>query len=152
MSETNEPSEEETLRGLREVLGDSLLEARVARRRRVFVTVDRRHYRAAMAALREMGFDFLEAITGVDVGDHLEVIAHVGRRTSVAVRASVPKDDAKIQSIVDLYPAALFYEREVWEMLGVTFEGHPKLTRVFLPEDWPGGVYPLRRDQGRAGE
>lgn len=152
MSVVEEPaSEEEVLQRLREVLGEALLEARIAGKRRVFITVDREHYRTAVIALKEMGFDFLEAITGVDAGDRLEIIAHVGRRISVAVKAIVPKDDARIKSIVDVYPGALFYEREAWEMLGLHFEGHPKLERTFLPESWPQGVYPLRREYGREG-
>lgn len=147
LSGMEEPmSEEEVMQRLREALGEALLEAHIAGRRRLFVTVDRKHYRTAIVALKEMGFDFLSAVTGVDAGDHFEVIAHVGRRVSVAVRALVPKDEARIESIVDIYPGALFYEREAWEMLGILFEGHPKLERTFLPESWPSGIYPLRKE------
>ena len=138
--------EEEIVRNLKEELGSAILEIKVPRKRRVFVTVDRDHYRAALEALREMGFDYLEAITGVDAGDHLEVIAHLGRKVSVSVKAMVPKDDPRIPTIIDLFPGAEFYERETWEMLGVVFEGNPRLARTFLPEDWPQGVYPLRKD------
>lgn len=150
MSALEEPtSEEDVAQRLKEVLGEALLEARIAGRRRVFITVDRRHYRTAIIALREMGFDFLSAITGVDAGEHFEVIAHLGRRISVAVRALVPREDASIDSIVDIFPGALFYERETWEMLGIRFEGHPKLERTFLPESWPQGVHPLRKENER---
>lgn len=148
MSVFEEPtSEEDVVQRLREVLGEALLEAKIAGRRRVFVTVDRRHYRTAIIALKEMGFDFLSAITGVDAGDQFEVIAHLGRRISAAVRALVPKEDASIESIVDIYPGALYYERETWEMLGIHFKGNPKLERTFLPESWPLGVHPLRKER-----
>jgi len=153
LSGIEEPvSEEEVLQRLKEALGEALLDARIAGKRRVFVTVDREHYRTAVVALKEMGFDFLSAVTGVDAGDRFEVIAHVGRRVSVAVKALVPKDDARIASIVDVYPAAFFYEREAWEMLGIHFEGHPKLERTFLPESWPPGVYPLRKEYRQGSE
>jgi len=141
-----EPSEEEVVGWLKERLGGALLEARIARKRRVFVRVDREHFKTALIALKELGVDFLEALTGVDEGKDIEVIAHIGRSVSIAIKTAVPKSDPRLPSLVDLYPGAEIYEREVWEMLGVMFEGDPKLTRAFLPEDWPKGVYPLRKD------
>ena len=139
-------SEEEIVRELREKFGDLLLEAEVRRKRRVFVTVRREHYREVLGALRNMGFDFLEALTGIDAGDHFEVIAHVGRSSSVSVKAIIPKEDPRLPSIVDSFKGAELYEREVYEMLGIVFEGNPRLRRLLLPEDWPKGVYPLRKD------
>jgi NADH:ubiquinone oxidoreductase subunit C len=138
--------EGEIIEVLKSRLGSGLKEARVQRARRVFAVVDRERYKEAIRALASIGLDFLEAITGLDAGDHFEVIAHVGRDVSVAVKAVVPKDDPRIDSIVDVFKGAEIYEREVWEMLGVTFEGNPQLRRVFLPEDWPKGVYPLRKE------
>ena len=138
--------EGEIIEVLKSRLGSGLKEARVQRARRVFAVVDRERYKEAIRALASVGLDFLEAITGLDAGDHFEVIAHVGRDVSVAVKAVVPKDDPRIDSIVDVFKGAEIYEREVWEMLGVTFEGNPQLRRVFLPEDWPKGVYPLRKE------
>ncbi|RLF04108.1 MAG: hypothetical protein DRK00_07440 [Thermoprotei archaeon] len=138
--------EEEIVEGLKEKLGSVLREAKVQRARRVVVVVDREHYKEVLKALKEMGVDFLEAITGVDAGDHFEVIAHVGRDVSVAVKALVPKDDPRVDSVVDIFRGAELYEREAWEMLGIVFEGNPRLRRAFLPEDWPEGVYPLRKE------
>jgi NADH:ubiquinone oxidoreductase subunit C len=138
--------EGEIIEVLKSRLGSGLKEARVQRARRVFAVVDRERYKEAIRALASVGLDFLEAITGLDAGDHFEVIAHVGRDVSVAVKAIVSKDDPRIDSIVDVFKGAEIYEREVWEMLGVTFEGNPQLRRVFLPEDWPKGVYPLRKE------
>lgn len=141
-----EPGGEEVIDWLRERLGSALLEAKVVGRRRAFVRVDRGHFKTALIALKELGVDFLEAITGVDLGESIEVIAHVGRSVSVAVKTTVPKEDPRLPSLIDLYPGAELYEREAWEMLGVIFEGNPRLARTFLPEDWPKGVHPLRRD------
>lgn len=138
--------EERVVEDLKARLGAAIVEVKVPQRRRVFITVDRDHYRAALEVLREAGFDHLITITGVDAGDHFEVIAHVGRTLVVSVRAVVPRSDARIPSLIDLYKGAEFYERETWEMLGIFFEGNPRLTRTFLPENWPKNVYPLRKD------
>jgi NADH:ubiquinone oxidoreductase subunit C len=142
----SEPGVEEVVDWLRDQLGNALLEAKVTGRRRVFVRVDREHFKASLIALKELGVDFLEALTGTDEGNGIEVIAHVGRSVSIAIKTTVPKEDPRLPSLVDLYPGAEIYEREIWEMLGVVFEGNPRLARTFLPEEWPKGVYPLRKD------
>ena len=60
------------------------------------------------------------------------------------VRVQVPEDDPALPTITDLYPGADSLEREVFDMFGVTFTGHPDLTRILMPEDWIG--HPLRKD------
>jgi membrane-bound hydrogenase subunit beta len=60
---------------------------------------------------------------------------------------SVPKENPTTRTITDLLPSAVLYEREVYEMLGVNFEGHPNLIPLLLPEGWPKGVYPLRKEE-----
>ena len=56
----------------------------------------------------------------------------------------LPESETTIASLVDLYPGMNFPEREAYDLLGVTFEGHPDLTRILLPDDWEG--HPLRKD------
>ena len=126
--------------------GDAIKEINVKGPRRVFITVSPDAYKEVIHFLHEQGFDFLEAITGIDAGDCFVVMAHIGKSVSITVRTRIPRDDPKIPSIVDVYPGAEVYEREAHEMLGIVFEGNPRLERLLLPEDWPKGVYPLRKD------
>ena len=72
---------------------------------------------------------------------HLLSITHNRR---VRLEVSAPEADPTIPSIVDTWPAADWHERETWDMFGIVFEGHPSLTRILMPDDWPG--HPQRKD------
>ena len=61
-----------------------------------------------------------------------------------ASRSRCPDDDRHIPSIVSVYPANDWHERETWDMFGIEFDGHPALTRILMPDDWPG--HPQRKD------
>ncbi len=89
----------------------------------------------------------ITAITGLDLGQNLGVLYHI--RTSKAfltIKAEVPKANPNIASIVDLIPGATFHELEVADLLGVAFDGHLIKGHFVLSENWPEGVYPLRKD------
>jgi NADH-quinone oxidoreductase subunit C len=73
---------------------------------------------------------------------HFLSITHGMRRVRFEVTA--PESDARIPSIVTVYPATDWHEREVFDMFGIDFEGHPGLTRILMPDDWPG--HPQRKD------
>ena len=62
----------------------------------------------------------------------------------VRVKVYLPEDEPVVATITQVYPAANWLEREIYDMMGIIFEGHPDLRRVLLPEDWDG--HPLRRD------
>ena len=95
----------------------------------------------------EWGPVHLSTITGNDRGGHIDVIYHfVAEGVSLNLRAAVDKAVDEIDTITPIVPAAILYEREIKEMLGVTIAGHPDPRRLVLPEDWPDGDYPLRRD------
>jgi len=68
----------------------------------------------------------------------------ITHNTRVFVEVTVPDNDARIPSIVGVYPANDWHERETWDMFGVNFEGHPALTRILMPDDWYG--HPQRKD------
>jgi NADH-quinone oxidoreductase subunit C len=79
--------------------------------------------------------------------ERFEVVANLmsfERRERIRVRVQVPADDATIASLFDLHPGTEAMEREVFDMFGIEFAGHPDLTRILMPEDWIG--HPLRKD------
>jgi len=83
--------------------------------------------------------------------DRFEVVANFlshSRNRRVRVIAQVPAEDAEIASITDLYPGVDFAEREVYDLMGITFSGHADLTRILMPDDWVG--FPLRKDDPSA--
>lgn len=105
---------------------------------------------ATIGALVEGEWGYLAAITGLDLGveaGEIEVIYHFCEGAAVlGLRVRTPRDAATVPSICPVIPMASFYERELSEMLGVTVRGTPNPERLFLPEEWPEGVYPLRKD------
>ena len=80
------------------------------------------------------------------VAYHLFSMAH---RHRVRVKAGLPAEEPRIASVVELYPTADWQEREVYDMDGVVFEGHPDLRRILMPDDWEG--HPLRKDYALGG-
>jgi len=107
---------------------------------------------------------YLSAITGLDrpaekagQGDedvasevfsegHLEALYHFCRGAAVVtLRVSVPYSDANIDSVCEIIPSATLYERELMEMFGVEVKGTPSHEKLLLADDWPDGVYPLRK-------
>jgi NADH-quinone oxidoreductase subunit C len=82
------------------------------------------------------------------------VIYHLATRppgtTRLRLRVFVPESAAVVPSVVSLWPGANFFEREIYDLMGVTFVGHPDLRRIMLAEEWVG--HPLRKDVGIGGE
>lgn len=93
-------------------------------------------------------FDYLFCLTGVDWGKelgvvyHLESIAH--RHILVVKVQTLDRENPVFDSVQDIWPTANFHEREVFDLFGIKFKGHPNLKRLFMPEDWKG--FPLRKD------
>jgi NADH-quinone oxidoreductase subunit C len=83
------------------------------------------------------------------LGVHYQLLS-MDRADRMNVKTRVGVDDARLPSVVDLYPTAEFQEREVYDMFGVVFEGHPDLRRILMPEDYEG--FPQRRDFPIGGE
>jgi len=92
----------------------------------------------------------LSTITGDDVGDGVRLLYHFWSGYGITLDTLLPYDSLRISTLTDLIPGTAFYEREVQEMLGVTFEGLETPGPMFLPDDWEEGGgpvrYPLRRN------
>jgi len=103
----------------------------------------------ATALRDEMGYDYLSSVTAVDYlpDEKMEVVYHLYKSTggpALVLKAQLPRDNAVIASLTPIYPGADFQEREVWDLLGVRFEGHPDLRRILMWEGFAG--HPLRKD------
>jgi NADH:ubiquinone oxidoreductase subunit C len=126
-----------------------------ARPRRIKVTVPPSSMKEAASVLRdELGFDHISMVGGTDYPStkEIEVIYFVGSPTSpaqadlvVLLAERVPRDSPSAPSLCGVWPGAEYHERETFEMLGVSFVGHPDLRRLLLPEDW-NDIPPLRKD------
>jgi NADH-quinone oxidoreductase subunit C len=114
------------------------------------ITVGREDIIPACEALKQAGYNFLEDVTAVDwypSEPRFQITYHflsilLKERLRLIVR--LDSDDAALDSITPVWPAANFYEREVFDLFGVHFGGHPNLRRIMMPEDWKG--HPLRKD------
>ncbi|HOD52178.1 MAG TPA: NADH-quinone oxidoreductase subunit C [Candidatus Hydrogenedentes bacterium] len=96
----------------------------------------------------ELGARFNIA-TGVDTRTHIEILYHFiieEINLLVSLRVKLDRDRPVIDSLTPSFEAANWVEREIHELLGVEFKNHPDMRRLLLPENWPEGVYPLRRD------
>jgi len=117
-------------------------------------------YLRVVEALRDEGFAMCVDITAVDFLTHpgrplpdgvpaerYEVVVNLlalEQRQRARVRVQVPEADPTVPSLFGLYPGTEAPEREVFDMFGIAFDGHPDLTRILMPEDWEG--HPLRKD------
>lgn len=145
MEKTSEISDK-----LKKHLGDNFVEMKNPRERRIFLRVKREAFRETLEySVNELGFKHLSTITGVDLGTEIELLYHMVLNDGIVLTLgfSVPKEKATTRTITDLVPSAVLYEREVHELLGVGFEGHPNLIPLILPEGWPKDVYPLRKER-----
>ncbi len=128
---------------------EALLDARFDRGE-LTLTIAPGEIRAACATAREAGYNFFEDLTAVDwfpaTPRFRLSYALLSHRLKERIRLSVPveEEDAAVESITAIWPAANYYEREVFDLFGIRFEGHPNLRRIMMPEDWKG--HPLRKD------
>lgn len=99
---------------------------------------------AAQILVEQFDCYHLSAITGVDNGEALELLYHFWKQYGITLHTTLPYDAVRIPTLTDFIPGAAFYEREIYEMLGVTFEGLQDTSPLLLPDDWDGGC-PLRK-------
>jgi NADH:ubiquinone oxidoreductase subunit C len=134
--------------GVAEALGDLGAVERVRSNRVRLTTAPERVREAIVRAKERLRCDHVVHIAAVDNGKTLELHYHLtgGHRTLVTIRTELPRTDPAIPSAHDLLPPAGIYERQVHDLFGIRFEGHPDLRRLILNEDWPADEFPLRKD------
>lgn len=114
----------------------------------LFVEISDLKLLVAVGFLMENSFTRLISLGGADYPDRMEGIYHFGRYDGkpdvIALKVKIPRSEPVLPSIVKLIPGANWHERETYDLFGIKFEGHPDLTRIFLPADFPG--FPLRKD------
>ena len=135
--------------GVEHALGDV-----VVHRGEITFHVRREDLVAVVRVLRDdpaLRFEFCASVSAVhypeDTGRELHVLYHLGSMTwnrRIRLEVTAPDADPHVPSVTGVYPAADWHERETWDMFGVVFDGHTALTRILMPDDWPG--HPQRKD------
>lgn len=145
------PWESATVDGLKLTFGTGILEAAnyVGQN---YLVIDRSVCHAVLATLRQQyGYKSLTDLTAVHYPkdalpfEMVWILYSMPSETRVRVKARFA-DGEEVPTLTDLWPAADWLEREVFDMFGIRFAGHPNLRRILLPDDWTG--YPLRKDYG----
>ena len=132
----------------------SAVEKVVVDRGEITFFVRREQLVAFASTLRDepgLRFEFCSGVNGVhypnDIGRELHAVYHllsITHNRRIRVEVAAPDGDPHIPSLVALYPTNDWHERETWDFFGIIFDGHPFLTRIEMPDDWPG--HPQRKD------
>lgn len=137
---------------LKRELGEAVTDV-ITFRDQTTVVVERSSIVKACELLRDsadLQFDFLAALTAVDYWPEeprfkiVYQLYSLSRKVFLGLNVFIPGEDPKISTIETVYPNANWHEREIFDMFGVTFEGHSDLRRILMPADWQG--HPLRKD------
>jgi membrane-bound hydrogenase subunit beta len=138
----------ETIEKAKALLGGKILEITNPAVRRIFLRVAPQDLVEAVRVLRdEFGFAYLATISGVDIGENYEILYHFANKyTQLNVRTQIPKAEPHISSICAVIPGAILYERELQDMFGMVVDNIPDPRPLVLPDDWPAGDHPLRKD------
>jgi NADH-quinone oxidoreductase subunit C len=143
------------LEALGQLLGDAVL-ATTYENGRAEIQIDPAKNVEVLETLRGQGYNFLASLHGLDYYPHeprlgvIYELLDMKEVDRVSVKARVTIDEAQIASVIHMWPGADWPEREVYDMFGVEFSGHPDLRRILMPEDYEG--HPQRRDFPVGGE
>ena len=143
------------LEELRKEFKDKILSVKILTPTRAEVKIARNSHKQIIKWLRNRFAEssYLVTINTVDYIDRgnfelqYEIqLAEDDLKLHLTLKMDIPRANPEVETITDVVPGALLYECENYEMFGVRFVGHPALGKVFLPEDWPDNVYPLRKE------
>lgn len=130
-------------------LGDKIIEWNKKNEKRYYILVRKEDLQECVRTLfKDIGLRFVTA-TGVDNIKNFEILYHFScdkGKKFFSLRVKVERDNPEVPSISWIIKGAKWTEQEIWELLGINFTGHPRLERLLLADDWPKGVYPLRKD------
>ncbi len=140
---------EEIVSKIRDTLGDGVTGVLEKSDTRVYVDVKPEAVPdATRLVFRELGARF-QIASGVDTPTAIEILYHWALdRLGVVVtlRTCLDRDNPEVESVAGICKGTEWIEREMWELLGITFRNHPDMRHLLLKQDWPEGKYPLRRD------
>ncbi len=140
---------EEVLGDLRKKFKDDIVEILDKRSRKVYIEIKQESLvKVASYIFKDLKARFNTA-SGVDLRYHMEILYHFlieDINLLISLRVKLQKPKLEIDSLSPIFEGANWIEREIHEILGIKFKGHPGLRKLLLPDDWPDGVYPLRRD------
>lgn len=133
---------------IKDALGDKITAWEEKSARRIYFSVKKEDILETTKLLfKGLGLRFSTA-SGMETPEGFEILYHYSFDESgeiFSVRVFInDKSNPEIDAITPIFPGAEWIEREMWEMLGINFKGHPNLKRLLLAEDWPEGEYPLR--------
>lgn len=122
---------------------------KIARKRRIFAEIEKEKFFDVLDYIvKQLNFNSLCTITGLDCGEKLEFIYHLADRNGIILnlKIKVPKDNPVANSIIEYFPSAELYERELNDLLGAKIQGLAEGKRYPLADDWPENQFPLRKD------
>lgn len=144
----DEDPEEKVLRGLRDRFPDSVSDTDRVRPGLMRAHIGREDLYDACRLLRDaLGFEHMSMISAVDYPDRFEVVYHITSYQNNLVLELItktPRDDPTVDSVSDIWGGANWQEREAYDLMGITFKGHPKLERILMLKDTL--YHPLRKD------
>ena len=126
----------------------------IQRPRRIFVeALQDNLFEIIDCLVKDMGFLALSAITGMDEGETFGVIYHLKKEGSILLnlRIHIPRNNPKLKTVTGYFLEADAYERELVDLLGIKVDGLPPGNRYPLPDNWPEGEFPLRKDWKESG-
>jgi NADH:ubiquinone oxidoreductase subunit C len=140
---------EELLTGIKERFKDDIIDFYDKSQKRVYIEINPASIvRVATYIFKDLQARFNIA-SGVDTRTHVEILYHFSieyLNVLISLRVKLDKKKPSIDSLAPVFKGVNWIEREMFELLGIEFKGHPNLERLLLSDEWPEGVYPLRRD------
>ena len=112
---------------------------------RIIISVEVKNLIESASLLKQIGFDHVKSVTATDYTDdkYIEIIYHISAYEDnnltnfiLSLKTSVLPENPRMPSLTSIWPSAELLERETFDLLGVVFDGHPKLSRILLPDDW----------------